>query len=81
MAPAALQPGEPTTENAYIRCKVTTIVPRGIGYVAVVEVMDLQPVQAGDVIARITRRVGSCSPATASDHSLRAGTNATGNFT
>lgn len=47
----------PTTENAYIRGKVTTIAPQVAGYVAAVEVTDFQAVKAGDVIARIDDRI------------------------
>ena len=51
------QPSEPTTENAYIRGKVTTIAPQVTGYVAADEVTDFQTVKAGDVIARIDDRI------------------------
>lgn len=48
---------EPTTENAYIRGKVTTVAPQVSGYVAAVDVTDFQPVKAGDAIARIDDRI------------------------
>ena len=51
------QPSEPTTENAYIRGKITTIAPQLAGYVSAVEVSDYQPVKQGDVIARIDDRI------------------------
>lgn len=50
-------PSEPTTENAYIRGKVTTIAPQVSGYVSTVEATDFQTVKAGDVIARIDDRI------------------------
>lgn len=48
---------EPTTENAYVRGKVTTVAPQVTGYVSDVAVTDFQPVKAGDVIARIDDRI------------------------
>ena len=48
---------EPTTENAYIRGKVTAIAPQLSGYLAAVEVVDFQTVAKGDVIARIDDRI------------------------
>ncbi|WP_295045883.1 HlyD family secretion protein [uncultured Paracoccus sp.] len=51
------RPSEPTTENAYIRGKVTTIAPQVTGYVSDVAVTDFQAVKAGDVIARIDDRI------------------------
>ncbi|QIR87048.1 HlyD family secretion protein [Paracoccus sp. AK26] len=51
------QPSEPTTENAYVRGKVTTVAPQVTGYVAAVEATDFQAVRAGDVIARIDDRI------------------------
>lgn len=51
------EPSEPATENAYVRGKVTTIAPQVTGYVASVSVTDFQPVQEGDVIARIDDRI------------------------
>lgn len=51
------QASEPTTENAYVRGKVTTIAPQVAGYVSAVEVTDFQAVKAGDVIARIDDRI------------------------
>ncbi|MCZ0960026.1 HlyD family secretion protein [Paracoccus benzoatiresistens] len=51
------QASEPTTENAYVRGKVTIIAPQVTGYVSAVEVTDFQPVKAGDVIARIDDRI------------------------
>ena len=51
------QPAEPTTENAYVRGKVTSIAPQVAGYVAAVEVTDFQEVKTGDVIARIDDRI------------------------
>ncbi|MDF3608432.1 HlyD family secretion protein [Paracoccus sp. DMF-8] len=48
---------DPTTENAYVRGKVTTISPQVSGYVSAVEVADFQTVTAGEVIARIDDRI------------------------
>ncbi|RMC31346.1 HlyD family secretion protein [Paracoccus alkanivorans] len=50
-------PAEPTTENAYIRGKVTTIAPQLSGYVSEVAASDFQTVEKGDVIARIDDRI------------------------
>ena len=50
-------PAQPTTENAYIRGKLTTIAPQVSGYISAVEVTDFQQVKAGDVIARIDDRI------------------------
>lgn len=50
-------PSEPTTENAYIRGKVTNIAPQLSGYLTEVKVVDFQQVAAGDVIARIDDRI------------------------
>lgn len=50
------QPAEPTTENAYIRGKVTTVTPQLSGYISEVAAGDFQTVKAGDVIARIDDR-------------------------
>lgn len=50
-------PSEPTTENAYIRGKVTALAPQLSGYLAAVEVADFQTVAKGDVIARIDDRI------------------------
>ncbi|RNF33212.1 HlyD family secretion protein [Paracoccus methylarcula] len=50
-------PAEPTTENAYIRGKVTTIAPQLSGYVSEVAASDFQTVEQGDVIARIDDRI------------------------
>ncbi|WP_022706754.1 HlyD family secretion protein [Paracoccus zeaxanthinifaciens] len=50
-------PSAPTTENAYIRGKVTTISPQLSGYVSAVEATDFQAVSKGDVIARIDDRI------------------------
>lgn len=44
---------EPTTENAYIRGKVTTLSPKLTGYLSEVAVADFQTVKKGDLIARI----------------------------
>ncbi|MCA0919983.1 HlyD family secretion protein [Pseudooceanicola nanhaiensis] len=49
-------PAQPTTENAYIRGKVTALAPQLSGYIAEVDVSDFQTVHAGDVIARIDDR-------------------------
>ncbi|MFD1797274.1 HlyD family secretion protein [Paracoccus aurantiacus] len=46
----------PQTENAYVRGYVTTISPQLSGYVAQVEVQDFQPVEKGQIIARIDDR-------------------------
>lgn len=51
------QSSVPTTQNAYLRGKVTTIAPQVSGYVAAVEVQDFATVKAGDVIARIDDRI------------------------
>lgn len=48
---------EPTTENAYVRGKVTTIAPQLSGYLSAVEVVDFQTVKKGDLIARIDDRI------------------------
>ncbi len=50
-------PAVPTTENAYIRGKVTSIAPQLSGYLSEVDVVDFQEVKAGDVIARIDDRI------------------------
>ncbi|MBC58052.1 MAG: hemolysin secretion protein D [Confluentimicrobium sp.] len=46
-------PALPTTENAYVRGKVTSVAPQLAGYLSEVDVVDFQEVKAGDVIARI----------------------------
>lgn len=46
-------PALPTTENAYVRGKVTSVAPLLAGYLSEVEGADFQEVKAGDVIARI----------------------------
>lgn len=51
------QPAEPTTENAYIRGKVTTIAPQLSGYVTSVDVTDFQTVTKGEVIATLDNRI------------------------
>ncbi|WP_410216900.1 HlyD family secretion protein [Paracoccus sp. (in: a-proteobacteria)] len=51
------RPAEPTTENAYIRGRVTAVAPQLAGYVSSVEASDFQPVKKGDVIARIDDRI------------------------
>lgn len=48
---------EPTTENAYVRGRVTTLAPQLSGYLAEVPAADFQEVRAGDVIARIDDRI------------------------
>lgn len=48
---------EPTTENAYIRGRVTSIAPQLSGYVSEVYVHDFQEVKQGDPIARIDDRI------------------------
>lgn len=48
---------DPTTENAYVRGRVTTIAPQVTGYVSAVAVSDFQAVAAGDVIAHIDDRI------------------------
>lgn len=50
-------PAQPTTENAYIRGKVTSLAPQLSGYLTAVDVRDFQAVKVGDVIARIDDRV------------------------
>ncbi|MFT3690487.1 HlyD family secretion protein [Paenirhodobacter sp.] len=47
---------QPTTENAYLRGKVTSLAPQLSGYLSEVDVVDFQTVKAGDVIARIDDR-------------------------
>lgn len=47
----------PTTENAYVRGKVTTLAPQLSGYVSEVAVADFQQVRRGDLIARIDDRI------------------------
>lgn len=46
----------PTTENAYIRGRVTSVAPQLSGYLIEVPVSDFQDVKQGDVIARIDDR-------------------------
>lgn len=46
-------PAFPTTENAYIRGKVTSVAPQLAGYLSEVNVVDFQEVKAGDIVARI----------------------------
>ncbi len=48
--------GETSTDNAYVRGDVTSLAPKVLGYVTVVEVQDNQPVRAGDVLFRIDDR-------------------------
>lgn len=48
---------EPTTENAYIRGRVTSIAPQLSGYLSEVDVQDFQQVRRGDLIARIDDRI------------------------
>lgn len=48
---------EPTTENAYVRGRVTSIAPQLSGYLSEVDVHDFQQVTQGDLIARIDDRV------------------------
>jgi multidrug resistance efflux pump len=48
---------QPTTENAYIRGKVTTMAPQLSGYLSEVDVQDFQQVRQGDLIARIDDRI------------------------
>lgn len=43
----------PSTENAYLRGKVTQIAPQLSGYLSEVDVSDFQTVKQGDLIARI----------------------------
>ncbi|WP_151720300.1 HlyD family secretion protein [Gemmobacter serpentinus] len=50
-------PAQPTTENAYLRGKVTTLAPQLSGYIREVRVADFQTVQEGDVIAVIDDRI------------------------
>ena len=50
-------PSQPTTENAYVRGRVTSIAPQLSGYVSAVEVQDFQAVTRGQVIARIDDRI------------------------
>ncbi|MBU2956651.1 HlyD family secretion protein [Paracoccus sp. 1_MG-2023] len=50
-------PSNPTTENAYIQGKVTSISPQLSGYVSAVEASDFQQIAKGDVIARIDDRI------------------------
>lgn len=49
-------PQAPTTENAYLRGRITTIAPQLSGYVREVPVVDFQTVAEGDVIAVIDDR-------------------------
>ena len=51
------QPSEPTTENAYVRGRVTSIAPQLSGYLSEVDVQDFQQVQQGDLVARIDDRI------------------------
>lgn len=48
-----------TTENAYVRGKVTFISPQLAGYVAEVPVQDYQHVKAGDLLLRVDDRIYS----------------------
>ena len=48
---------DPSTENAYVRGKVTSVAPQLSGYLSEVNVVDFQVVKAGDVIARIDDRI------------------------
>jgi membrane fusion protein (multidrug efflux system) len=48
--------GETSTDNAYVRGDVTSLAPKVLGYVTVVEVQDNQTVQTGDVLFRIDDR-------------------------
>ena len=48
---------EPSTENAYVHGRITTMAPQLSGYVSAVEVQDFDEVSAGDVIARIDDRI------------------------
>lgn len=50
------QATHPTTENAYIRGRLTTLAPQLSGYVAQVQVHDFETVKAGQVIAQIDDR-------------------------
>lgn len=50
-------PSAPTTENAYLRGRVTTISPQLSGYIAKVEVQDFQDVRESDVIAVLDDRI------------------------
>lgn len=46
-----------TTENAYVRGKVTFLAPQVAGHIAEVEVQDYQTVTAGQLLARIDDRI------------------------
>jgi multidrug resistance efflux pump len=48
---------QPTTENAYVRGRVTSIAPQLSGYLSEVNVQDFQQVKQGDLIARIDDRI------------------------
>lgn len=48
---------EPSTENAYIRGRITTLAPQLSGYISTVDVQDFQTVKKGDVIATIDDRI------------------------
>ncbi len=50
-------PAQPTTTNAYIRGKVTSLAPQLSGYIDSVEVSDFDEVSEGDVIARLDDRI------------------------
>ena len=50
-------PSQPTTENAYIRGRVTSLAPQLSGHVSAVLVTDFQEVKEGDIIARIDDRI------------------------
>ena len=50
-------PSQPTTENAYVRGRVTSIAPQLSGYLSEVDVQDFQQVKQGDLIARIDDRI------------------------
>lgn len=48
---------QPTTENAYVRGRVTSVAPQLSGYLSDVDVQDFQRVKQGDLIARIDDRI------------------------
>ncbi|PZO63509.1 MAG: hemolysin secretion protein D [Paracoccus denitrificans] len=48
---------EPSTENAYVRGRITTLAPQLSGYISKVAVQDFADVKKGDVIAEIDDRI------------------------
>src|ERR1051326_7533153 len=45
-----------STDDAYVKADFTTVAPKVSGYIAEVQVVDNQPVKAGQALARIDQR-------------------------